>query len=81
MPPFRAPRPDCILLPRFAIPAATYTELQELRAKSRFATPHGTIYYESGQHYMTQTTEEQSEREKAAFEEWMRCVESQTTVV
>jgi len=69
------------LLPRFVIPAATYTELQELRAKSRFATPHGTIYYESGQHYMTQTTEEQSEREKAAFEEWMRCVESQTTVV
>jgi hypothetical protein len=33
------------------------------------------MYYEGGQHYMTQTTEEQSEREKAAFEEWMRCVE------
>lgn len=30
---------------------------------------------------MTQTTEEQSEREKAAFEEWMQCVENNTTIV
>jgi tetratricopeptide (TPR) repeat protein len=66
---------------RFVVSAATYTELQELRAKARFAMPHGTMYYESGQHYMTQTTEEQSEREKAAFEEWMQCVENNTTVV
>jgi len=66
---------------RFVVSAATYTELQELRAKTRFATPRGTMYYEGGQHYMTQTTEEQSEREKAAFEEWMRCVEKNATVV
>ncbi len=66
---------------RFVVTAATYTELQELRAKARFSTPHGAMYYEGGQHYMTQTTEEQSEREKAAFEEWMKCVESNTTVV
>jgi len=66
---------------RFVIAAATYTELQELRAKARFSTPHGTMFYKDGQHYMTQTTEEQSEREKAAFEEWMQCVEKNTTVV
>jgi len=66
---------------RFVISAATYTELQELRAKARFSTPHGTMFYKDGQHYMTQTTEEQSEREKAAFEEWMQCVEKNTTVV
>jgi tetratricopeptide (TPR) repeat protein len=66
---------------RFVISAATYTELQELRARSRFATAHGTMYYKDGQHYMTQTTEEQSEKEKAAFEEWMQCIESNTTVV
>lgn len=28
----------------FVISAATYTELQELRAKARFAAPHGTMY-------------------------------------
>jgi len=66
---------------RFVVTAATYTELQELRAKARFSTPHGSMYYEGGQHYMTETTAEQSEREKAAFEEWMECVESNTTVV
>lgn len=65
----------------FVIAAATYTELQELRAKARFSTPHGTMFYKDGQHYMTQTTEEQSEREKAAFEEWMQCVEKNTTVI
>ena len=66
---------------RFVISAATYTELQELRAKARFSTPHGTMFYKDGQHYMTQTSEEQSEKEKAAFEEWMQCVEKNTTVV
>jgi len=65
----------------FVVSAATYTELQELRAKARFSTPHGTMYYKDGQHYMTQTTEEQSEKEKAAFEEWMQCVEMNTTIV
>ena len=34
--------------------------------------PHGTMYYEDGQHYMAQTTAEQSERQKAEFEEWMQ---------
>jgi tetratricopeptide (TPR) repeat protein len=66
---------------RFVISAATRTELQELRANSRFSVPHGTMFYKDGQHYMTETTAEQSEREKAAFEEWMRTVESNTTVV
>jgi hypothetical protein len=66
---------------RFVVSAATYTELQERRARSRFATAHGTMYFQDGQHYMTQTTEEQSEKEKAAFEEWMQCVENNTTVV
>jgi tetratricopeptide (TPR) repeat protein len=66
---------------RFVISAATYTELQELRAKARFSTPHGTMFYKDNQHYMTQTTHEQSEREKAAFEEWMQCVEKNTAVV
>jgi hypothetical protein len=32
-------------------------------SKSRFATQNGTMYYEAGQHYMTQTTEERSERQ------------------
>jgi tetratricopeptide (TPR) repeat protein len=66
---------------RFVVSAATRTELQELHANARFARPHGKMYYEGGQHYMSETTAEQSEREKAAFEEWMRTVESNTTVV
>ena len=66
---------------RFVITAATRTELQEQRAKARFAMPHGMMFYKDGQHYMTETTAEQSEREKVAFEEWMQCVESNTTVV
>jgi hypothetical protein len=66
---------------RFVVSAATFTELQELRAKARFSTPHGTIFYKDGQHYMTETTAEQSEREKVAFEAWMQCVEKNTTVV
>jgi hypothetical protein len=66
---------------RFVVSAATYTELQELRAKARFQMPHGTMYYEDGQHYMTQTTEDQTEREKAAFEYWMKCVENNTTTL
>ena len=66
---------------RFVISAATFTELQELRAKARFSTPHGTMFYKDGQHYMTQTTEEQAEKEKVAFEEWTQCVEKNTTVV
>jgi transcription elongation GreA/GreB family factor len=65
----------------FVITAATRTELQEQPAKARFAMPHGMMFYKDGQHYMTETTAEQSEREKAVFEEWMQCVEKNTTVV
>ena len=39
------------------------------------------MFYKDNQHYMTQTTQEKSEREKAAFEEWMQCAEKNTTVV
>ena len=56
---------------RFVMTPATFTELQQLRAKSRFSSPHGTMYYEKGQHYFAETTEEQSEEQKAAFEEYM----------
>lgn len=66
---------------RFVIPAATSATLQQLRAKARFSTAHGTMYYQDGQHYMTQTTEEDSEKHRVAFQEWMECVEANTTVV
>lgn len=66
---------------RFVISPATYTELQQLRAQSRFSTPRGTLNYENGQHFFTQTTTEQAAREKASFEEWMQCVEENTSVV
>jgi hypothetical protein len=66
---------------RFVISAATYATLQQLRAKARFSTAHGTMHYQDGQHYMTQTTEEDSEKHKAAFQEWMERVEANTTVV
>jgi tetratricopeptide (TPR) repeat protein len=66
---------------RFVISPAAYTELQQLRAKARFSTAHGTLNYEDGQHYMTETTADQAEKEKAVFEEWMQCIEANTTVV
>jgi tetratricopeptide (TPR) repeat protein len=66
---------------RFCISAATFTALQQLRAESRFNTAHGTMYYENGQHYIRETTEEQSGKQKAAFEEWMRCIEENTIVI
>jgi tetratricopeptide (TPR) repeat protein len=65
----------------FVISAATYAELQQLRAKSRFSVAHSTMFYQGGQHYMIQTTEEQSEKAKAAFEEWIGCIEKNTDVV
>jgi predicted Zn-dependent protease len=65
---------------RFVLTPATFTALQQLRAQSRFATAHGTMHYEEGQHYFTQTTQEQSDREKASFEEWMQTVEQNTAV-
>jgi hypothetical protein len=39
------------------------------------------MYYEKGQHYLVETTEAQSDKQKAAFEDYMRCVESNVTVV
>ena len=66
---------------RFFVPPATFTELQQLRAQSRSSAAHGTMYYEKGQHYFAETTEEQSEKQKTAFEEYMQCVERNVTVV
>jgi transcription elongation GreA/GreB family factor len=66
---------------RFVISPATFTELQQLRAQSRFSAAHGTMYYDKGQHYFTQTTEEQSEKQKAAFEEYMECIEKNASVI
>lgn len=66
---------------RFALTPATFTALQRLRAQSRFSTAHGTMIYEEGQHYFTQTTQEESDKEKASFEEWMQIVEQNTTVL
>jgi tetratricopeptide (TPR) repeat protein len=65
---------------RFVLTPATFTALQQLRAQSRFATAHGTMHYEEGQHYFTQTTQEQSDKEKVSFEDWMQTVEQNTTV-
>lgn len=39
------------------------------------------MYYEKGQHFFTETTEEQSKEQKAAFEEYMHCVEENVKVV
>jgi Flp pilus assembly protein TadD/transcription elongation GreA/GreB family factor len=66
---------------RFVISPATFAELQQLRAQSRFSKAHGTMYYERGQHYLAETTEEQSEEQKAAFEEYMQCVETNLHVI
>jgi hypothetical protein len=44
----------------FAISPATFTELQLLRVQSRFSAAHGTLSYQKGQHYFTQTTDTQS---------------------
>jgi transcription elongation GreA/GreB family factor/thioredoxin-like negative regulator of GroEL len=66
---------------RFVMTPATLTELQQLRAKSRFSAPHGTMYYEKGQHFFAETTEEQSEEQKTAFEEYMLCVEENVKVI
>lgn len=66
---------------RFAISPATFTELQQIRAQSRANTAHGTLHYENGEPSYALTSEEQTEREKSSFEEWMQCIEENTTVV
>src|SRR6185437_15734377 len=66
---------------RFVMTPATFTELQELRVKSRFSTAHGTMYYEKGQHYFIETTEEQSEKQRIAFEEYVQCIQNNVEIV
>jgi tetratricopeptide (TPR) repeat protein len=66
---------------RFVLTPATFTVLQQLRVQSRFAIAHGTMYFQDDQHYITETTQEQSDKQKASFEEWMKCVEQNTTVL
>lgn len=66
---------------RFLISQATFVELQQLRAKSRFSTAYGTMYYEKGQHHFVETSEDQSEKQKAAFEDFVQCVERNAEVV
>jgi tetratricopeptide (TPR) repeat protein len=66
---------------RFVMTPSTFTELQELRAKSRFSTPHGTMYYEKGQHYFSETTQEEAQKQKTAFEEYWQCVEKNVSVI
>jgi tetratricopeptide (TPR) repeat protein len=65
---------------RFLMTPATFSELQELRAKSRSSTAHGTMYYEKGQHYLAETTEEEANKWRVAFEEFMQCVETNVGV-
>jgi hypothetical protein len=65
---------------RFAISAATFTELQQLRAQSRFSASRSTLNYANGQHFRTQVTDEQSEKQRTAYEEWIQCIEKNMTV-
>ncbi len=66
---------------RFVVSPATFTELQQLRAQSRFSAAGGIMYYDKGQHYLAETTEEQAAKQKAAFEEYMQCIERNANVV
>jgi len=64
---------------RFMMTPATFTEMQQLRSEARFRTAHGTMFYAKGQHYFTETTEAETEKQKFAFEEYMQCVEKNVT--
>lgn len=66
---------------RFVVTPAMIMELQHFRGQSRFATAHGTMHFDDGQHFMTATTQEQLDNRKALFEEWMQCVEKNVTVL
>jgi tetratricopeptide (TPR) repeat protein len=66
---------------RFVMTPATFTELQEVRAKSRQTAPHSVLYYEKGQHYIAETTEKESEKQKDAFEEFMQWIQRNVEVV
>jgi tetratricopeptide (TPR) repeat protein len=65
---------------QFVMTPATFTELRELKAKSRSSTAHDTMYYENGQHYLTKTTLEESEKQKAVFEEYVESIEKHVAV-
>jgi len=66
---------------RFVISPATYAELQQMRMESQFSVAHGTLGYVNDQPSFTETSEEQIGRQRAAFEEWMKCIEDNTTIV
>jgi transcription elongation GreA/GreB family factor len=66
---------------RFVISPATFAELQQLRVESRLGGAYGVMYYDKGQHYITETNEEQAAKEKSAFEEYMQCIEKSAKVV
>lgn len=66
---------------RFVISPATFAEFQVFRGQSRLSDAHGMMYYEKGQHYFAKTTEEGREKQKAAFEEMMKCIEKNVNVV
>lgn len=66
---------------QFVISPATFSVLQQLRAESRFDAAHGVMYYDKGQHYISETSEEQAAKQKAAFEEFMQCIEKNTKIV
>jgi tetratricopeptide (TPR) repeat protein len=66
---------------RFAVSPSTFAALQQLRVQSQFNKAHGTMYYENGQHYITETTQEQLEKQKARFEEFIQCIERNAVVI
>ena len=66
---------------RFVMTPATFTELQEIRAKSRATTAHDTLYYEKGQHGIAKITAEDSEKQKAVFEEFFGYIQKHVGVV
>ena len=59
---------------------STFTELRALRAKSRFSTPHGTMYYEKGKHYFSKTPEEESQNRRLPSKNTVQCVEKNVSV-
>jgi transcription elongation GreA/GreB family factor len=66
---------------RFVVSPATFTELQQRRVESRLGGAHGIMYYEKGQHYIAEMTEEQAIRGRAEFEEYMQRIENSTKVI
>jgi hypothetical protein len=65
---------------RYVISSDTFVALQQLRAETLFSSGHGTLKYENGQHYMTEISDEESEKQRTAYEKWMTCIEENVTV-